>query len=812
MKRFLKILVVLLCLSILGSMAAAGVIFYGFWHFGKGLPDYEQLASYEPPVMTRVHSADGSLIAEYARERRMFVPITAIPKKVKQAFIAAEDQNFYEHMGIDFIGIARAIGVNIMNIGQGRRLVGASTITQQVAKNMLLTNEVSYERKAKEAILAIRIDNSLSKDRILELYLNEIYLGHRAYGVAAAALYYFDKSLNDLTIAEMAYLGALPKAPNNYNPFRFPERAKGRRDWVIGRMLDEGFITAEQAEEALNSPLQVKEGRDAEVLQAKWFVEEVRRELYDLYGVEGLYDGGLSVRTTMQASLQRIGEDALRSGLRHYDRRHGWRGPIDSLDTENGWLEPLRALKEPAGLSPWQLAVVLEVAAKDVVIGLKTGEKGRILFEDMKWARPWLKGQKVGRYPDKPADVLQVGDVVAVDPIKGENAEIGLFGLEQIPDVSGGLVAMDPHTGRILALVGGWSHERSEFNRAVQAQRQPGSAFKPFVYAAALDRGFTPASKIMDGPFVITQENGDRWKPANYTKKFYGPSTLRLGIEKSRNLMTVRLARSIGMDVVADYTRRFGIHDNLQQTLAMSLGAMETTLLKMTTAYASLVNGGKEITPTLIDRVQNRRGVAIYKHDVRDCKGCRASSWRDQDMPDLVDLREQIISAPTAYQVVSMLEGVVERGTGRRVREVGKPLAGKTGTTNDAKDTWFIGFSPDLAVGVYVGFDNPKSLGPKEGGAGVASPIFRDFMKEALKDKPSIPFRVPEGIRLVRVKAETGEPAQPGDRGVILEAFKVNDDLTLGGQVLDGSENAKATGISLDREKNPVTFGTGGLY
>lgn len=812
MKRFLRILVILLSLAVLGGMVATGVVFYGFWHFGKGIPDYEQLASYEPPVMTRVHSADGSLIAEYARQRRLFVPITAIPKKVTQAFIAAEDQNFYAHVGIDFVGIIRAVGVNVLNIGQGRRLVGASTITQQVAKNMLLTNEVSYERKAKEAILALRIDRSLSKDRILELYLNEIYLGHRAYGVAAAALYYFDKSLNDLTIAEMAYLGALPKAPNNYNPFRYPDRAISRRNWVVGRMLEEGFITNEQAEEAKSSPLEVKEGRDAEVIQAEWFVEEVRRELYDLYGVEGLYDGGLSVRTTMQASLQKQGEKALKAGLRRYDRRHGWRGALASLNIEDGWLVPLQAFEDPKGLAPWRSAVVLKVEEKEIIIGFKSEEKGRISFEDMKWARPWIKGQKVGRSPKKPSDIVSVGDVVAAAPLDGENAAIGLYSLEQIPDVSGSLVAMDPHTGRIFALVGGWSQEASKFNRAVQAQRQPGSAFKPIVYTAALDHGFTPASKIMDGPFVLTQENGDRWKPSNYTNRFYGPSTLRLGLEKSRNLMTVRLARSVGMDVIADYTKRFGIHDNLQQTLAMSLGAMETTLLKMTTAYATFVNGGKEITPTLIDRVQNRRGAAIYKHDIRDCKGCRASSWRDQDVPDLIDTREQVISPATAYQMVSMLEGVVLRGTGRKVSVIGKPLAGKTGTTNDSKDAWFVGFSPDLAVGIYVGFDNPKTLGPKEGGGGVASPIFRDFMQEALADKSAIPFRVPEGIRLARINASTGLPAQTGDRNVILEAFKVSDDIAADGSVLDGTENDKAMGISLDRERNPVTSGTGGLY
>jgi len=812
MKRFLKLLLVLVCLTILGGMFATGTVLFGFWHFGKGLPDYEQLANYEPPVMTRVHSADGSLIAEYARQRRLFVPINSMPQRVKQAFIAAEDQDFYTHFGIDLKGIVRATLKNVKNLGQGRRLVGASTITQQVAKNMLLTNEVSYERKAKEAILAIRIDRSLSKDRILELYLNEIYLGNRAYGVAAAALYYFDKSLNDLTIAEMAYLGALPKAPNNYNPFRFHERATIRRNWVVGRMLEEGYITAEQAEIAIASPLIVKRGRDAEVLQAKWFVEEVRRELFDLYGVEGLYDGGLSVRTTMQASLQKLGEKSLRGGLRYYDRRHGWRGPIASIKLTDGWLSDLKKVTEPKGLSPWELAVVLEVNKDGVIVGLKSDKKGSILFEDMKWARPWIKGQRVGARVKKPSDVVKSGDVVAVTALEGERAQEGLYSLEQIPDVSGGLVAMDPHTGRILALVGGWSQEASEFNRAVQARRQPGSSFKPFVYTAALDRGFTPVSKIMDGPFVLTQANGDRWKPSNYTKKFYGPSTLRLGLEKSRNLMTVRLARSIGMDVVADYANRFGIHNNLQPTLAMSLGAMETTLLKMTTAYSELVNGGKEITPTLIDRVQNRRGAAIYQHDTRVCKGCRASSWRGQDEPEIVDTRDQIVSPATAYQVVSMLEGVVLRGTGRKVSVIKKPLAGKTGTTNDGRDAWFVGFSPDLAVGVYVGFDKPKSLGPREGGGGVASPIFRDFMMEALADKSAIPFRVPEGIRLVRVKASTGEPAVRGDRGVILEAFKTTDELTEGEGVLDGSENGKATGISLDKQKNPVTNGTGGLY
>lgn len=814
MKRLFRFLVLSLSLLILGGMVASAVVFYGFWHFGKGLPDYEQLARYEPPVMTRVHSADGSLIAEYARQRRLFVPIESIPKRVKQAFIAAEDQNFYDHIGIDIKGILRATTVNIKNLGQGRRLVGASTITQQVAKNMLLTNQVSYERKAKEAILAIRVERSLSKNRILELYLNEIYLGHRAYGVAAAALFYFDKSLNDLTIAETAYLGALPKAPNNYNPFRHPERALIRRNWVISRMLVEGFISAQEAEEATKSPFVVKRGGEAEVVQAKWFVEEVRRELYGLYGVEGLYDGGLSVRTTMQTSMQQLGERVLRDGLRSYDRRHGWRGPITSFKLDEEWVNKLKTIEDPKALSPWNLAVVLETAADRISIGFKSGDKGIIQLDDMKWARPWLKRQKLGPKVKKTTDVVAPGDVVAVTPLTGERAREGHYSLEQIPDISGGLVAMDPHTGRILALVGGWSQDASEFNRAVQAQRQPGSSFKPFVYAAALDNGFSPADKIMDGPFVLNQANGERWKPSNYSHKFYGPSTLRFGVEKSKNLMTVRLARSIGMDVVADYADRFGIKKNLQQTLAMSLGAMDTTLIQMTTAYAELVNGGKEIAPTLIDRVQDRRGMAIYQHDTRECSGCRATEWRDQEEPEIPDNRKQIVPATTAYQVVSMLEGVVQHGTGRGVASIKKPLAGKTGTTNKSFDAWFVGFSPDLALGVYMGFDNPKSLGRRETGASVALPVFRDFMKEALKDKSAIPFRVPEGIRLVRVNLDTGEPAQRGDKRVILEAFKTSDGRQSAQSVLDGTDGT-GNGFSPNtngRPKNSTNSGTGGLY
>ncbi|MCF8467860.1 MAG: transglycosylase domain-containing protein, partial [Sneathiella sp.] len=498
MRRFFKFLFLSFSLLIFLGVVAAGAIGYGFYHFGKGLPEFDQLSVYEPPVMTRVHASDGSLIAEYAHQRRLFVPIDTIPPIVKEAFIAAEDQNYYNHPGIDFQGILRAAITNIKNLGQGRRLVGASTITQQVAKNMLLTNEVSYERKAKEALLALRINRALSKDRVLELYLNEIYLGHRAYGVAAAALYYFDKPLDKITIAEAAYLGALPKAPNNYNPFEHPERAIGRRNWVISRMLEEGYITPEQAEEATATPLIARKGGDAQVISAEWFVEQVRRELYDLYGEKALYDGGLSVRTTMQTSMQQLGEKTLRGGLREYDRRHGWRGPLSSIKVGEDWAVQMIKFPRPKGLGDWNIAVVLKLDKDKATIGFPDTSEGTILLEDLKWARKLIDVDEKGPQIEKLSDVLGVGDIIAVSQKEGSKATEQLYSLEQIPAISGGLVAMDPHTGRVFAIVGGWSPDASEFNRAVQAYRQPGSAFKPFVYAAALDNGFTPADKVMD--------------------------------------------------------------------------------------------------------------------------------------------------------------------------------------------------------------------------------------------------------------------------------------------------------------------------
>ncbi len=798
---------------ILAILGGAGVL-YVFYYYGRDLPDYTQLADYNPPTVTRVHAGDGRLLIEYATEKRVYVPIRAIPLRVVNAFLAAEDKNFYHHPGIDPLSIARAVVTNMANLGRSRRPVGASTITQQVAKNFLLTNEVSIERKIKEAILSLRIERAFSKDRILDLYLNEIYLGFGSYGVAAAALNYFNKSLDELSVAEAAYLAALPKAPNNYHPIRRPEAALARRNWVIGRMLNDGRISMEDAEVAWGDPLAVRWSDPTEIVQADYFVEEVRRELARVYGDAALYQGGLSVRTTLDPRLQKIAEQVLRDGLVAYDRRHGWRGPVASLDlaalegAPEVWREALAAVEPPGGMSPWSLALVLSLDKSQARIALADGREAHIPMAELTWARPWLKGQKVGKKPKQPGDVLAPGDVVMVEPATSADEkkpyEPNAYGLRQIPDINGALVALDPHTGRILAMSGGFSYEQSQFNRATQAWRQPGSAFKPFVYLAGLDSGFTPATIILDAPFVIDQGAGQgKWKPANYSNKFYGPTPMRIGIERSRNLMTVRMAQTIGMEKIVDYAVRFGVVEDMPPLLSMALGAGETTLLRLTTAYAMLVNGGMRIDPTLIDRIQDRLGETVYRHDKRACLDCLPSVWAGQEAPDLPDSRERVADQGSAYQVVSMLEGVVQRGTGRRIRSVGKPLAGKTGTTNQNTDTWFMGFSPDLAVGVFAGFDEPISLGRKETGSSIAAPVFRDFMAGALANKPAIPFRIPEGLRLVRLNVETGRLARPGDKRVILEAFKP-------GTVPSGEQ------LVIDGGYNPLTgevpSGTSGLY
>jgi penicillin-binding protein 1A len=799
----------LLVFVLLLTLAAAAGSTFVLYHFGRDLPDYKQLAVYEPPLMTRVHAADGRLMYEYAREPRLFVPIAATPQVVINAFLSAEDKNFYSHSGIDVLGVARAILTNLRNIGNARRLVGASTITQQVAKNFLLSNEVTIDRKVKEAILAFRIEHAFDKDRILELYLNQIYLGRASYGIAAAALNYFNKSLDELTLAQVAYLAALPKAPNNYHPVTRIEAAIARRNWVLSRMEQDKYISSRQAYLAKESPLEVYDREATEFIDADYFTEEVRRQLYSMFGEKALYEGGLSVRTTLNPRLQRIARRSLRQGLEGYDRRHGWRGPLAHVDPGPSWDEALSQVPRPAALGTWQMAVVLDLSPTEATIGIDGGGAGVIPVSELKWARAWVKGEKLGPRIKRPSDVLEAGDVVAVEAVtlKDPPGTRGrTFALRQIPDIEGAIVVMDPHTGRLLAMVGGYDFEDSQFNRAIQAWRQPGSAFKPFVYTAALDDGFTPSSLILDEPFVIDQGPGlGKWRPANYTKKFYGPSTLRLGIEKSRNLMTVRLAQYIGMDRIAEYARRFGVIENMPRILSMALGAGETTLLKLTTGYATLVNGGKRIDPTLIDRIQDRRGRNIYRHDTRPCEGCSATHWSGQAEPVIPDVRAQVVDPSTAYQMVSLLQGVVQRGTGVRIRSVGKPLAGKTGTTNESRDTWFIGFSPDLAIGVFAGFDRPRSLGARETGSNVAAPIFKSFVIEALADQPSIPFRIPPGIRLVRVNARTGLPARRGDKGVILEAFKPGTEPMGEQDVLDGFGAARSTVSSPEA-------GTGGLY
>lgn len=786
MKFLGRIFLLLFSLGFLGAIVAVGGFVYILNYYGKDLPDHNQLRNYEPPIVTRLYAGDGHLMAEFAQEKRAFVPIAFIPDLVKNAFIAAEDQNFYEHSGVDMKAVARALIKNVVNKLKGirGRPEGASTITQQVAKNFFFSNEVSYERKLKEAIISYRMNKTLGKERILEIYLNQIYLGGGAYGVGAAALYYFDKSLEELNIAEVAYLAALPKAPNNYHPERYHDEALARRNWVIGRMVAEGYITDIQAEMARLVPLEMRQDT-SERVDAPYFAEEVRRELSDLYGEDSLYKGGLVVKTSVDPKLQSIAKRALREGLQEYDMRHGYRGPVAALENLDDWRKKLSDIKRQEGmLKNWDLAVVLKVEKSKAIISLVERPSGIITLDDTKWAREYKnEGYALGPEITSIDQVFSVGSVIMVEPKpaeeeqnKNEVAEnkTSTYLLRQIPDIQGALIALDPHTGRILAMQGGWNYRYggSEFNRATQAERQPGSAFKPFVYLAALDKGFTPSTLILDAPFVLEDAVAGTWKPTNYSNEFYGPTTLRKGIEKSRNLMTVRLADFLGMELIARYSDHFGITNKMQPLLANSLGSTETTLLRLTAAYGMIVNGGKKIYPTFVDRIQDRYGKTVFKPDNRLCDACGSMiKWERQAVPYVPDSREQIADPRTSYQMVSIMEGVVQRGTGVRLKALKRPLAGKTGTTNESRDAWFVGFTPDLAVGVFAGFDNPRSLGKHETGSSVAVPIFKSFMEQALVDQPPIPFRKPEGIKNIRVNAQTGVRARPGDEDVIWESF-----------------------------------------
>tara|TARA_B100001248_G_scaffold255302_1_gene234838 strand:+ start:268 stop:2526 length:2259 start_codon:yes stop_codon:yes gene_type:complete len=727
------------------------------------LPDYKKLSNYQPPISSRVYSEKNKLIAEYALEKRLFIPYESIPEKVINSFLSAEDKNFFRHPGIDAKGILRAFLKNIKNISQNKRLEGASTITQQVAKNFLLTNEVSMKRKIKEAILAFRIERAYDKKRILELYLNQIYLGQGTYGIAAASLEYFDKSIKELNYTEAALLAALPKAPSKYNPYKYPEVAKFRRNLVLENLKENNFISKKQLKDFKNSEIKLKKRKIEIVNEANSYTEEVRRIVKDIYGFEKLYSQGLSISTPLKIDYQIQALKSLRKGIEDYDRRRGWRGPITNTNKNKNWKKIIDQYKLDPTLD-WQIVEVNSSNENEIRfenLNTKINETGVLLSKSIKWANPKNKPIK---------DILKAGDIIFV---KKEN---NLWKLKQYPKVNGGIVIIDPFNGNVLALVGGFNFKSSEFNRVTQAKRQPGSAFKPIVYAAALEKGFAPNSIILDAPFVESQGVGlKNWKPENYGKKFYGPSTFRKGIEYSRNLMTVRIAKILGLEEILKLSKKLNIYEEIPELLSVSLGAAETTLINLTSAYAPFVNGGKKVDPRLISRIQDRRGKTIYKEKSRICIGCDKFINEDVKLPKIENDNERVISEETAYQMTSILEGVVQRGTAKKLKNLKVPLAGKTGTTNDNYDAWFIGFSSNLVIGVYIGYDSPKTLGKFETGSKAALPIFRDFVEKALFKEDFNEFQIPENIYLTSLNYDTGAKSGIGDKNSIIEALKLRD-------------------------------------
>ncbi len=799
----------------------------------RDLPSVESLSEYKPPVMSRVHAGDGKLISEFRKQARVFVPIETVPEALQHSFVAAEDKRFYTHDGFDPIGFARAMKANVGHALNDRRMEGGSTLTQQVAKNFLVGNERSLERKIREVAIARRIEKAMDKDTILELYLNEIYFGRGAYGVAAASLNYFGKPMKDLTVAEIAYLAVLPKGPSNYqvgDPAK-KERAIRRRNYVLTRMAADEYITAEEAEAARETDIVVIDRFDGdEYLAAEYFVEEARKKIYKMYGEDELYEGGLSIRTTLDTSMQLEGRRALRRGLEMMDRRHGYRGPLTALESMSDWRTKLTAVKPPRDIGDWRVALVMETAEKSAKLVFVAPEdfpedeefpevdaKGTLALSDIVWAKKALAKGAVGRDLKSVKDVLSAGDVILVQrkSVKAKAATSTEYNLRQVPKANGGLIAMDPHTGRILAMIGGYSFEQSQFNRATQAKRQPGSAFKPFVYATALEQGFTPATQILDAPFVIERKDVECeeneqgtlslldaeeerredeqdeesfedecerfYKPENYNAgNFYGLSTLRLGIEKSRNAMTVRLANEMGMAPVMKMSQRFGIYDAPKPELAWALGAGETTLLRLATAYSTMINGGKAVEPRILDRVQDGTGKTIFNAFEVDCANCQQDEYYGGEPPELPDTRAQVIDPVTAYQITYIMQGAVQNGTGARLKSLERPLGGKTGTTNDSLDNWFMGFSPDLVVGVYVGIDTPEQMG-RETGSSSAVPIVKDFLETVLKDQSKVPFRIPDGVTLAPINRVSGEPSYIGAPDFILEAFKPGTEPSVGG-------------------------------
>ena len=764
-----KIIAFILIFSFTGLF----LVFSLFWYFSSDLPDFSFLKTYKPPVSTKVYDIEGDVIADFSRERRSFIKIDQVPKRVINAFLSAEDKNFYDHPGIDAIGITRAIIKNIQNIITGSRLEGASTITQQVAKNFLLSSEVSLARKVKEAILAFRIEKALSKKRILELYLNEIYLGERSYGIASASMTYFDKSIKDINYSEAALLAALPKAPSKYNPYRNFSEVKGRKNWVLNRMYENGFISKDELKLSLNEKIILKKRNLYIDRSPAFFVEEVRKNLIDKYGEKKLYRQGLFIKTSLDKKIQKIVSSALNKNLLLYSKRHGWTGPL----YQNYTLDKFYKL-EKSGVhkfKDFKLGLVKNIDSNKAEIVIDNNNSGFVLFNDLKWAKRRINQDLHKGYPKSIKDVLSVGDVIYVKKLKKTNT----WSLEQIPKVNGAVVAMNPWSGRVLALSGGLDFNLNQFNRATQAERQPGSAFKPFVYATALENNYKPNSTVLDAPFVIYQNQEEfKWKPKNYTGRFYGKQLFRQGIEKSNNLMTIRIANNIGLEKINSKAKKLDIYKNTSDILSFSLGSGETTLLKITSAYGSFVNGGKKLEPSLIDLIQDRDGKTLYKKDKFFCLGCN-DEFEKNKPPTIENRYERVFNEDVAYQMVNILRGVVERGTGKKLRNLNLEVAGKTGTTNENLDAWFIGFTPELLVGVYIGFDEPSTLGKKETGSKAALPVFYDIMKE-LKPNNFIPFfKPPETIKFVKINNKSGKKVYKDSKNTINESFKIDTNINI---------------------------------
>ena len=752
MHKFLKnILLISISIVLLTSVLIVGVL----WTYSNDIPDYKFLKNYKPPVSSKVYSGEGELVADFSKEKRVFVPYSSIPKNVINAFLSAEDKNFFSHPGVDAKGVLRAVVNNISNIISSERLEGASTITQQVAKNFLLTNEVSINRKIKEAILAFRIERALSKERILELYLNQIYLGSGAYGIAAASLEYFDKSIRDINYSEAALLAALPKAPSRYNPYRDIEVAKFRRNLVLKNLLDNNYITSEWYEKLKNKEIILSKNKKIYLEDAQYFIEDVRKNVIKNFTYDKVYKQGFNINTPINLEFQKIATNSLRDGLISYDQRKGWRGPLTSKIYNNNWNKDLKKFNLEKSIG-WSLAIVKKINKFSAEIETEDKIQGVIKYKDISWTKKEFK------------NLLQPGDIIYVKKISDKQ-----FSLQQLPKINGGIVVMDPFTGRILALSGGFSFKKSEFNRATQANRQPGSAFKPFVYALALENNYTPTSLVLDAPLVLDQgDDLKMWKPENYGKKFYGPSTLRTGLEKSRNLMTVRIAQDLGIERIVNFSKDLKIYENPEELLSISLGSAETTLINLTSAYSAFVNGGKLVEPILIDRIQDSEGNTIYNNNLRQCIDCDQISYLSNDYPKIQNNYKQIFSPETAYQMTSILEGVVQRGTGKKLRDLNLNIAGKTGTTNKNTDTWFIGFTSNLLVGVYVGSDSPSPLGKYETGSKTALPIFKDFIKQAVKKSDARPFKAAEDTIMMVVDPKTGQKAKFSTKNTIIEVFK----------------------------------------